>query len=356
MRARDEALRRADSGGMTVRGPSRRDVGATAAALVALALTGCGGDGATIATTTTPEKKGAEPAVAPSPTTVPAGVVAKVGYAPEGIVHDPVTGLVAVGVREPNRLLVLEPQTLTVQRSVPVPGTIRHLSVTAGGGTVLVPNEADDTLLEVDLRTGGKRSTAVGHVPHDATGTLGGELLVGDEFGGSLTVLRDGRVVTTFDDLQHPGGVVAAGRTALVVDVGDYSLTSYDLDTMARVARVPAGAGPTHGILAAPDRVAVSDTRGGALILFSIEPLRQVAQLDVGTSPYGLAADPASRTVWVTLTATNEVLEVDVAGDAPRVAARWPTVRQPNTVAVDPVTRTLWIASRTDGVVQRISR
>ncbi len=320
---------------------------------MALALAGCGGADAPAPAV---EKKGAEPAVAPRPTVTPSGMVAEVGYAPEGIVHDPVTGLVAVGVREPNRLLVLDPSTLEVQRSVPVPGTIRHLAVTASGGTVLVPNEAADTLLEVDLRTGETRSTAVGHVPHDAAGSGDGDLLVADEFGGSLTVVREGRVVHTFEDLRHPGGVIAAGRYALVVDVGDYTVTSYDLDAMTRVARVPAGAGPTHGVLAAADRLAVTDTRGGRLLLYSVEPLEQVAALDVGTSPYGLAADPATRTVWVTLTASNEVLEVDMAGDSPRITARIPAVRQPNTVAVDPASHTLWVASRTDGVVQRIER
>lgn len=337
---------------MTRPGPTRRDVGTTAAVLAALTLLGCGVDEAP---QPPEEKKGAEPAVAPAPTVAPAGTVTAVGYAAEGIVHDSESGLLAVGVRRPNRLLVLDPTTCEVERSVSVPGTIRHLGVAAGGGTILVPNEADDSVLEVDLRTGATRSTAVGHVPHDAAGAADGTVLVADEFGGSLTVVRDGRVVTTFEDLRQPGSVVAAGSFALVVDVGDYTLTSYDLDTMARVARVPAGAGPTHGVLAAPDRVAVADTRGGGLLLFSIEPLRQVARLDVGVSPYGLAADPASRTVWVTLTSTNEVLEIDVTGDAPRVVARVPTVRQPNTVAVDPATHTLWIASRTDGVVQRIA-
>ena len=286
--------------------PSRRHVVAVAAAGLAATVAGCTGG----APSPAPSRggPGAEPAVAPAPSTRPAGLVVPVGYAPEGVLVDPATGLVVVGVRRPDRVLVLDPGSLAVRRAVTVPGTVRHLGASADGGTVLVPNEAADSLVEVDLRTGRTRSTPVGHGPHDATGTAAGEVLVADEFGGSLTVLRAGRVVHTFADLRQPGGVVADGRTALVVDVGDYSVTSYDLDRMVRVARVAAGDGPTHGTLARPGLLAVADTRGGALLLFSVDPLRQVARVDLPGSPYGLAGDPVTGTVWVTLTARNEVV------------------------------------------------
>ncbi|QKE83270.1 YncE family protein [Arthrobacter sp. NEB 688] len=299
---------------------------------------------------------GAEPALAPTPTVEPAGRVVPVGYSPEGIVLDPASGLLAVGVRRPDRLVLLDPATLAVRRTVTVPGTVRHLGLTAGGGTVLVANEAADELVEVDTATGRTRTTPVGHVPHDATGAEGGDLLVGDEFSGSMSVVRDGRVVHTFDDMRQPGGVVADGRTALAVDVADWSVTSYDLDAMTRVARVPAGEGPTHGILARPGLLAVADTRGDALLLFSVTPLRPVGSLALAGSPYGLAADERGGLVWVTLTARNEVVGVDVTGSSPREVARYPTVQQPNTVAVEPGSRTLWVASRTDGTVQRITR
>ncbi|MBM6406085.1 hypothetical protein JQN72_17775 [Phycicoccus sp. CSK15P-2] len=331
------------------------------AGLPAVALAGCSaGDGAqtSAAPGSSPEDDlgGAEPAEAPEPSADPAGIVAEAGYAAEGLVYDPPTGLLAVGVRRPDRVLVLDPESLVVRRSVQVAGTVRHLGRTGRGGTVLVPNEADDTLLEVDLRTGGTRSTPVGHVPHDAAGTTDGELLVADEFGGSLTVVRDGEVVHTFEDLEQPGGVVAAGRLALVVDVGAFTVTSYDLDRLERVARLPAGDGPTHGVLPAEGRLAVSDTRGERLLLYSVDPLEQVGEIALPGSPYGLAGDTEAGLAWVTLTALNEVVGVDATGDTPREVARHPTVRQPNTVAAEPGSSTIWVASRTDGVVQRIPR
>jgi DNA-binding beta-propeller fold protein YncE len=84
--------------------------------------------------------------------------------------------------------------------------------------------------------------------------------------------------------------------------------------------------------------------------------LREIGHLEVGGSPYGLATDPTSDLVWVTLTARNEVIGVDVHGDTPRIVATYPTVRQPDTVAVAPGSHDLWVAGTVDGVVQHIAR
>ena len=315
-----------------------------------LGLAGCSGvtEGGAPAASSSPDGP-AEPATAPSPTTSPAGTVVAVGYAPEGIVHDPVSGLVAVGVRRPDRLLLLDARTLEVRRSVDVPGTVRHLGLAAGGGTVLVPNEAAESLVEVDTRTGRTRSTPVGRGPHDATGVEGGDVVVADEFAGSLSIVRDGRVVRTVGGLRQPGGVAATGSVVVAVDVADHTVSAYDLSGR-RLGRLPGGDGPTHAVTVGDGRVVVSDTRGGRLLLFSADPLRQVAVLDVGPSPYGLAA--ADGVVWTTLSGSNTVVGVDVAGDRLEVVERLPTVQQPNTVATDG--GTLWVASRTNGVVQRI--
>ncbi|WP_101396226.1 YncE family protein [Phycicoccus duodecadis] len=337
---------------MTPSAPGRRAV----LLLGSLALAGCSAEGAGGKPPSSPAKKGAEPADAPTPTVAAAGKVAPAGYAAEGMVFDELTASLVVGARRPDRIVVLDPTTLAERRSVRVAGTVRHLGLMPPGGVVLVPNEAGDTVSEVDLRTGAVRSTPVGHVPHDAAGTAAGEVLVADEFSRSMSVVRDGRVVHTFDDLVQPGGVVAAGRLGLVVDVGDYTVSAYDLDRMARVGRVAAGAGPTHAVLAAPTRLAVADTRGGRLRLLSVDPLREVADFAVGPSPYGLAADPGEGLVWVTLSGSNAVVGVSVAGDDPRIVARYPTVRQPNSVAVAPGSRTVFVSSRTDALVQRIAR
>lgn len=317
-----------------------------------VALSGCGSGTAA----RDDGKHAAEPATSPALTTTPAGTTRQVAPLPQGIAYDARTDSLAVAVRDPYRVLVLDPDTLRVRRSVGLPGKVRHLQVTPQGGTVLVPSETADKVFEVDLATGRMRTTDVQRHPHDATGTDDGDVLVGNEFSGSLSVVRRGRVVHTFTDLRQPGGVLASGHRAVVVDVGDYTVTTYDLDTDKRVARVAAGKGPTHGVLVGDGRVAVTDTRGDRVLLYTLDPLKQVGSIALSGSPYGVAGDPASRTAWVTLTGSNRLVGLDVSGDQPTVIASYPTVRQPDTVAVAPGARTLWVTGTDDGVVERITR
>jgi len=199
-----------------------------------VALSGCGSGTAA----RDDGKHAAEPATSPALTTTPAGTTRQVAPLPQGIAYDARTDSLAVAVRDPYRVLVLDPDTLRVRRSVGLPGKVRHLQVTPQGGTVLVPSETADKVFEVDLATGRMRTTDVQRHPHDATGTDDGDVLVGNEFSGSLSVVRRGRVVHTFTDLRQPGGVLASGHRAVVVDVGDYTVTTFDLDTDKRVARV----------------------------------------------------------------------------------------------------------------------
>ena len=298
----------------------------------------------------------AEPATAPVTQTTPAGSVARVGASPEGIVYDAMTGLLAVAVQKPNRLLLLDPTTLSPKASVRLPGSVRHLQLGGPGGPVLVPVESANRLVQVTLPDGQRSATRVRKQPHDAAETVNGDVAVGDEFGRALSVIRNGSVVHTFTDLTQPGGVAASGNTVAVVDVGAFTLSTYDLEAMRRTGRAPAGAGPTHLDLLSGDRVIVADTRGNRLLVYTLDPLRRVGSLPLPGAPYGMAADSKTGTEWVTLTARNEVVGLDVSHDTPTVVARYPTVRQPNTVAVDPGSKHLWITGTAAGVVERITR
>ena len=301
-------------------------------------------------------KTAAEPAAAPSLGTPPAGTISKVAPQPEGIVYDTATRSLAVAVRDPNRLLVLDPTTFKTRFSVPLPGTVRHLQVIPRGGTVLVPAESANELVEVDLRTRRTRITPVQRQPHDAAGADDGTIVVGNEFAGSLSVVRNGTVVHTFSDLKQPGGVVVDADTVAAVDVAAYTVSTYDLKSMTRLARVEAGAGPTHVALIGDHRIAVADTRGGQMLSYTLDPLRQVGRLVLGDRPYGLAEDPVTGLLWVTLTETNQLVGLDVGQDTPTLVDRYPTARQPNTVAIAPRSRELWVTGTADGVLQRIRR
>jgi DNA-binding beta-propeller fold protein YncE len=319
-----------------------------AVALLVLALSGC--------SNARHSPGAAEPATAPARLGPAAGRSVAVGEDPEGVVYDRTTATLAVAVRNPDRLLLLSPDTLLVRRSVALPGSVRHLQLAGPGGPVLVPVESVNELLEVSLTGGPTRVTPVLKQPHDASAAAAGDVVVGDEFGHSLSIVRDGRVRATISGLKQPGGVIGDRSRALVVDVGAFTISSYDLTTLKRTAVAAAGDGPTHDQLIDADRVAVVDTRGDALLLFTISPLRVVGRLALPGTPYGMAMDATTGTLWVTLTARNQVLGIDVRTDRPQVIATYPTVRQPNTVAVSRGSDVLWITGTAAGMVQRISR
>lgn len=298
----------------------------------------------------------AEPATAPATSAAPAGTAVPVGEGPEGIVFDPTTNLVAVAVRNPDRLLLLDPDTLAVRRTVSLPGSVRHLQLARAGGPVLVPAESANQLVEVSLPGGTTRATDVLKQPHDATAGGNGDVVVGNEFGKSISIVHNGTVLATVRGLKQPGGVIGYGNDVAVVDVGAFTLSTYDLTTDRRIAIVGAGKGPTHGVLVSGNRVIVSDTRGDAMLVYRLDPLKQIGRLALPGTPYGLAVDASTATVWVTLTARNQLVGLDVSGAVPRVIARYATVQQPNTVAVAPGSHRIWVTGTDGGVVQSIRR
>ena len=219
---------------------------------------------------------------------------------------------------------------------------------------MLVPAEDSDTLVEVALPDGGTRQTAVGDYPHDAARVAGGQVLVGNEKGGTLSVVDGGRVTATLTSQTQPGGIAVVGDTAGVVDVGAFSLTTYDVPAGHLLDTVDAGAGPTHLVADDRGRFLVVDTRGDAVLVFSATPLAQVSALPLAGTPYGLAYDGTAQLLWVTLTGTNEVVALSTAGAELTEVARFPTVRQPNTVAVDPAGGRVYVGSRATGQLQLI--
>jgi len=319
---------------------SRLIVGVT----LLLVLDGCGGP------------RAAEPADSPAPTLVPAGRVIAVGDQAEGVVADPVTHVVAVGVRNPDGLTLVDGRTARVLRRVELPGHLRHLQLAAPGGPVLVPDESSGSVLSVTLPSGATATrTAIGTYPHDATRAADGTVVVADELGGALVFVRDGVVRHRITDVTQPGGVAAVGPDVAMIDVRDRTLDLYRTDPPVRLARIPAGAGPSHIVADRRGRLFVVDTRADRLLTYTTSPrLAQQLWTSLPGSPYGIAYDSTRDRLWVTLTGRNQVVEFDVSGSAPREVARFPTVRQPNTVGTDPATGRVFVASRTDGQLQMI--
>ena len=335
-----------------------------AAALLAAALlcAGCGsGAGHRPRSHRTPSAhplNGAEPAVAPPLTRAPDGRVVSVGAAAEGIVAAPRAGVVAVAVRGPDRIALIGTRTGDVIRDVPIAGPARHLSLD-GPRTLLVPEAPVDRLLELPL-TGARaaaraRALATGSLPHDAA-AAGGRVFTADEFGHAISVFAGARRLPDIRaGFVQPGGIATVAGDVALVDVAADTVTLVDPHADRVLARARAGTGPTHDVAGPGGRLYVTDTRGGALYVFAIRPrLHEVARVPLPDRPYGIAADAADDTVWVTETGANRVVEFDARGSRPRILAAYPTVRQPNSVAVDPVTGRVYVAGATAGVVQEL--
>ncbi len=172
-----------------------------------------------------------------------------------------------------------------------------------------------------------------------------------------------GRVIALDDAPASVGALARAGhrtatdggRTIAVVSPRRRVLEVYDAATRKRLGHAPAGAGPTHVVAGSQGRVYVVDTAGDGLLVFETRPeVRLTRRLALRDGPYGIAVDPVRARLWVTLTGTNRIVEL-AAGARPHVLARFPSVRQPDTVAVDPATGRVYVTGRADGVLQLLA-
>ena len=217
---------------------------------------------------------------------------------------------------------------------------------------MLVPAERADALVRVALPSGAADELPVGVFPHDAAAAQG-RIFVGDERGNTLSVV-DGDDVRRFRIATQPGGVaeIADGDAVAVVSVRERVLEIFDARTLERRGRVPVGAGPTHAAGGSQGRVYVVDTTGDGLLVVETRPdVRVTRRVALEGGPYGLAVDRERGRLWVTLTETNEVVEL-TGGARPRILNTYPAVRQPNTVAVDERSGRVFVTGTADGVLQ----
>jgi len=314
---------------------------------VALATAGCGGAAAPH------HRAGAEPAVSPAPAHTPVGRSVTVGALAEGIVADPAAKLVAVAVRRPNRIVLLDARSGAIRRRVPLAGPARHLGLD-GAATLLVPEAPVDRLLALPLtgRHAGSRSVLVASLPHDAA-AVDGRVFVADEFGRAVSVIAHGREIRRIGGFTQPGGIAVVGKDVAVVDVGADVVTLIDARTLRVLGRAPAGTGISHVVAGRAGRFYVADTRGGALLSFTARPrLRLLSRVAVPGRPYGLAIDTVRNRLWLTVTAADRVDEFDLGATTPRRIAAFATARQPNTVAVDSSDGRVFIAAAAPGTVE----
>jgi sugar lactone lactonase YvrE len=217
----------------------------------------------------------------------------------------------------------------------------------------------------VDLATGGLAATTIdGHDATDFTAVarrVDGRLLVGSA-AGAVYVLADQtssgqtgsgqtRVTAETTIFSRVDAIVTEGETAVVLDRAQTSVTALNQQGAVQQA-LRAGLGATTIAADPAGRVLVTDTRGGQLLVFSVDPLIQRQGYPIGESPYAIAS--SNTLVWVSQTAINSVAGYDLGSGIPVEKVRYPTVRQPNSLAFDEVSGTLYVVSGSGDGIQVI--
>lgn len=330
--------------------PLRPSLVAIILVAILFALVGCGSEQGS-AEQDASEQGASEESTPPAPE--PAGEVIEVGNEPEGIVADPETGLVAVGLRDPGQLALVDGNSGEVVRNVELPESPRHLSLAGPGGPVLVPAESANTLVQVSLPEGEIiAETTVGTSPHDAAAAPNGRIFVGNELGDTASVIEGDREVETIETAQQPGGVAVTDDGLVgIVSVGELVLEVFDASTLDSLGRADAGEGPTHIVAGPENRFYVTDTSGDAILIYEARPEpEQVNSVSLPGQPYGIAVDPERGHLWIT--AENSLVQFALEGNTLRELARYPTVSKPNTVAVDTASGRVFVADRANGELQ----
>ncbi|WP_067563366.1 YncE family protein [Nocardia acidivorans] len=318
---------------------------ALAGAAVATLLAGCssgedGGNKPTIAPAT--------PAAAPAVTGAPAGEV-KPAAAISALLAEPFTGALAV-VTEAGKALALIDRTGT--RTVPLPGVVACLAAGKPGEILIaVPGK----IIRLDAATAKTTEIAVEGEVRSVAVRANGDLAAGLGIGKVLILAPDGAVRASISGLVSADAIDAATDTVVVLDRRQTALSELNLQDGRLGLTLRTGDGATNMIGDHFGRRIVTDTAGSELLVYTADPLVLRQRFPVGSSPYALAYDQRSETVWVTLTGSNEVVGYDLSTGIPVEVGRYPTVRQPDSVTVDASTGDLFVGSATGDGLQRIT-
>jgi len=296
----------------------------------------------------------ATPAVSPPAARPPTGTIVPVRGQITSMVVDQRTRVLAVSVGDSPGVLLYSLDNLSAAPTpIALPAAPHEVRLAGEGGPLLI--SMGSTLVRVALPGGAQTPTRVDGGLVSAT-QFGGQTLVAVPDRRQVAVLTGDAVQRVISgDLFSADQVLSTGDHAVVIDRLRNGVFELDVPGGKVKQGLRAGDGSTNGVTDRFGRVLVADTRGGALLAFSLDPLLMRQRYPVGGAPYGLAYDPTRDVVWVTLTATNEVVGYYVAGAEPQERYRFPTLVQPNTVTVDPAGGRVFVGSAIGEGIQVIS-
>lgn len=179
-----------------------------------------------------------------------------------------------------------------------------------------------------------------------------GALVLGSADGTVFTLRSDTEVGASLKNFARVDALVTHDDSVIVLDRGQTSVTEIDEGGTKPEQALRAGEGATSMTVDPAGRVLVTDTRGGALLVFGTDPLILRQRYPVGEAPYGVTG--SAKMTWVSQTATNTVIGYDLATGIPIEKVRYRTVQQPNTLAFDDAGDTLYVVSGSGAGVQVI--
>ena len=203
------------------------------------------------------------------------------------------------------------------------PGTSRSLPA----ASVLAPIEYEDTLLRISLPAGRATALADRRLPPRRRRGRERPHFVGDEGGDTITVLEGDEVVDELPAPEQPGGVAVSGGVLAVVAVAAREIAFYDTETLEQLA-VAAGRRRAEPHRRRARRTLLRDRHRGRrdprLRGRGPEGPRLLDRTNVPGSPYGIAVDFRRDRLWVTRTAANRVVRLEITDLAPKIAERLP--------------------------------
>ncbi|MGH3934919.1 MAG: YncE family protein [Pseudonocardiaceae bacterium] len=319
-----------------------------AALLVAGLVAGCGSNG-----------RVAPPAVvlpvtpAPAPPGGPtaAGVVMPLDAPASQVVVDARTATVVVAVINPPRLLLKTLDGTAPTRQVALPGPAEDLVLAADGGPLLVPVSAPGSLIRVPLDGGAPSRTDLNGPAYGAIEVAGATVVA---MGDRLTVFEGDRPGRAIPGFVAAARLVPVAAKVGVLDRGRSAVSVVDVASGETSPALRAGNGAACAVSDRFGRMLVTGTRDSQLLAFAGDPPLLRQRFPLPGAPYGLAYDARRDLAWVTLTARNEVVGLDVAGGEPVMIHRFPTVHQPDAVAVDPASGRVLVVSASGAGLQVI--
>ncbi|KXP01382.1 YncE family protein [Tsukamurella pseudospumae] len=322
--------------------------------VAAVALAGC---------STTPSRESrptivpAQAAVAPEPTVPPAGTVTPSG-AGEGLAFDAKSRRLATLVGNDVVLYTVDGGLKEVARIDA--GARTHQVVPSWGeqpyGDFLVATDNGVMTITGDkgytqrIEGGALTVSLYGGKSGDAESVWG---LAGTA-KGDIVVLRVSDQPRRISGPVEASRVLADGSDVVVVDRLQSSITTVDVAGGKIGKGLRVGRGVTNATITPDGRVFAVDTGKNQIIGYTAAPLMERFLYPETGSPWAVDYDATDKLMWITRTATNQVVGYALGTGIPEQRKLFPTVRQPNAIAVDAKTGTLYVQSATGGGIQAI--